>query len=147
MTRHLAFRRTLVTLGVAGTLLGAGLTIRAAASWASTEAPLDVAPVSVASVQDALALERARSDALAAQLRSLESSTADLAKALEAAQSQVGADALTATDLRAALTAAQKKLAKLEASLKAASSRTVTTTRSTSAGSVGDDEHEEEHDD
>ncbi|HEY8238876.1 MAG TPA: hypothetical protein VIF63_05525 [Candidatus Limnocylindrales bacterium] len=151
MTRHIAFRRTLVTLGVVGTLLVAGLTIRTAASWASTQAPLGVAPVSVESVQQALDSERARSDALAAQLRTLDSSTADLAAALDAAEAQVNADALTATDLRSALAAAQSKLAKLEASLKAASSRTTTTrtttTRTTNTDSAEDREDEEEHDD
>jgi len=77
-------RRVIVTLGIVGSLAAAGLTVRAAALWAATAAPLEVAPVSVASVQDALAQERARSAALEAQLASLEASATELQAALEA---------------------------------------------------------------
>lgn len=148
MTANPSFRRLLVTIGVAGSLLVAGLTIRAASLWAASQAPLSVAPVSVESVQQALEQERSRSAALEAQLRELESSTTDLTGALQAAQDRVGADAQTAEDLRASLTAAQDKLAKLEAALKAAARRSTTTVRATtSSGSGGEEEHEDEPDD
>lgn len=136
MTRTTSLRRLLVTIGIAGSLLVAGLTIRAASLWAANEAPLTVAPVSVDSVQQALDQERVRSAALEAQLRSLESSATDLTAALQAAQDQVGADQATAVDLRASLTAAQDKLTKLEAALKAAAVKRATTTVRTTTTST-----------
>lgn len=152
MTSNPSFRRLLVTVGVAGSLLMAGMTIRAASLWAADQAPLSVAPVSVDSVQEALDQERSRSAALEVQLRELEASTADLTAALQAAQDRVGADELTAEDLRASLMAAQAKLTKLEAALKAAAAkRSVTTVRSTTSTTTGggerEDEEEDEHDD
>lgn len=140
-------RRLLVTIGVAGSLLVAGATIRAAALWAANEAPLTVAPVSVESVQQALDQERGRSAALEAQLAELEASTADLTAALTAANARLGTDQATADDLRASLTAAQRKLAKLEAALKAAAAKRAsaavqTTTTTRAVGS--EDEHEDD---
>ena len=120
ITARPAVRRFLVTLGVAGSLLLAGATVRAASLWAATQAPLTVAPASVESVQAALDAERARSAALTSQLQALQASASELSSALVAAQSQVGTDQATADQLRASLTAAQDKLAKLEASITAA---------------------------
>jgi septal ring factor EnvC (AmiA/AmiB activator) len=120
MNATAAFRRLLVTIGIAASLALAGVTIRAASSWAAAEAPLTIAPVSVESVQGALDQERARSAALEAQLASLGASATDLRAALEAAQSQVTTDRTTADQLRASLDAAQHKLASLQAALRAA---------------------------
>jgi septal ring factor EnvC (AmiA/AmiB activator) len=143
MTSNPSLRRLLVTLGVAGSLLVAGLTIRAASLWAANQAPLTVAPVSVQSVQAALEQERSRSAALEAQLAELEASSADLTAALQAAQDRVGEDQATAEDLRASLAAAQDKLTKLEAALKAAAAkRTTTTVRTTTSTSTSSGEHE-----
>jgi septal ring factor EnvC (AmiA/AmiB activator) len=148
MTSNPSFRRLLVTVGVAGSLLMAGMTVRAASLWAANEAPLNVAPVSVDSVQQALDQERTRSAALEAQLRELEGSTADLTAALAAAQARVGVDETTAEDLKASLTAAQDKLAKLEAALKAAATKRATTTVKTTTGTTrSDDGGEHEFDD
>lgn len=148
MTSNPSLRRLLVTVGVAGSLLVAGLTIRTASLWAASQAPLSVAPVSVDSVEQALEQERSRSAALEAQLSELEASTTDLTAALGAAQDRVNADEQTAEDLRASLTAAQEKLTKLEAALKAAAAkRSTTTTRtttSTSSGSYGEEEHDDD---
>lgn len=149
MTSNPSLRRLLVTFAVAGSLLVAGLTIRAASLWAATQAPLTVAPVSVDSVQQALDQERARSAALEAQLRELESSAGDLTAALQTAQERVGADEATAVDLRASLTAAQEKLAKLEKALKAAAAKqsttsTRTTTTSTRSAGSGEVEHDDD---
>jgi chromosome segregation ATPase len=147
MTSNPSLRRLVVTLAVAGSLLVAGLTIRAASLWAADQAPLTVAPVSVDSVQTALEQERTRSAALEAQLRDLESSAADLTAALQAAQDQVGADEATAQDLRASLTAAKEKLAKLEAALKAAAAKQATTSTRAATTTRSDDSGEVEHDD
>ena len=136
MTAQAHVRRLVVTIGVAGSLVAAGVTIRAASIWAAADAPLTVAPVSVTSVQDALDQERARSAALEAQLASLGSSTADLRAALDTAQAQVVADRTTADQLRASLVAAQEKLTSLQAALRAAAQRG-TATSSPGAGSSG----------
>ena len=148
MTTQAYLRRTLVTIGIVGSLVAAGLTIRAASMWAATSAPLIVAPVSVTSVQQALEQERARSATLQTQLAALESSGADLRSALDSAQKQAGVDQATADDLRASLTAAQQKLARLEASLRAASRRSgSTSTAGGSSGGAGDDDGGEHDDD
>jgi chromosome segregation ATPase len=145
MTANPSVRRLLVTIGVAGSLLVAGLTIRTASLWAASQAPLSVAPVSVDSLQQSLEQERSRSSALEAQLKELEGSTTDLIAALEAAQGQVGADEQTAEELRASLTAAQDKLTKLEAALKAAAAKRPTiTTRTTTTTSPSHEDHEDE---
>jgi TolA-binding protein len=137
-----AFRRLLVTIGVAGSLLIAGVTIRAASQWAAIQAPLTVAPVSVESVQRALEAEQSRSAELQAQLAALEGSTSQLSSALAEAQARAGTDQATAEELRTSLTAAQAKLTKLEAALaaaakKAASTRTTTVSSGTGTSSGG----------
>jgi septal ring factor EnvC (AmiA/AmiB activator) len=131
-----AFRRLLVTIGVAGSLLVAGVTIRAAAQWAAVQAPLTVAPVSVESVQRALEAEQSRSAELQAQLAALQGSTSELSSALAEAQARADTDQATAEELRASLTAAQDKLTKLEAALAAAAKKAATTrTTTVSSGS------------
>jgi peptidoglycan hydrolase CwlO-like protein len=135
-----AVRRLLVTIGVAGSLLIAGVTVRAASQWAAIQAPLTVAPVSVESVQAALDQERTRSADLQRQLAALQASTSQLSSALSEAQARVGTDQTTAEDLRASLAAAQDKLTKLQASLAAAakqSTRSGSTTTVTSGSSGG----------
>jgi hypothetical protein len=123
MTANAKLRRLLVTIGIAGSLVAAGVTIRVASMWAAVEAPLTVAPVSVASVQDALVQERERSAALEPQLTSLGSSAEDLRAALDAAAAQGITDRTTADELRASLAAAQQKLTSLQAALRAAARR------------------------
>jgi septal ring factor EnvC (AmiA/AmiB activator) len=115
-----ALRRLLVTIGVAGSLLIAGVTVRAASQWAATQAPLAVAPVSVENLQAALDQERSRSTDLQRQLSALQSSTGQLSSALLEAQSRAGEDQSTAVQLRASLAAAQAKLSTLQASLASA---------------------------
>ena len=147
MTAHAFLRRTLITLGIAASLLAAGLTIRAASMWAATSAPLQIAPASVASIQDALDQERARSAGLEQQLADLESSAAQLRGALDAANTQAGVDQGTADELRASLSAAQQKLSKLEASLRAARTATRAGGSTGAGGSGGSDDGAGEHDD
>jgi septal ring factor EnvC (AmiA/AmiB activator) len=127
MTANTHLRRLLVTLGITGSLVAAGLTIRAASLWAAADAPLSIAPVSVTSVQNALDQERARTASLEAQLATLGSSSGDLNAALEAARQQVVTDRTTADELRTSLAAAQQKLATLEAALGAAARRRAST--------------------
>jgi len=150
MTAHAFLRRTLITVGIAASLLAAGLTIRAASIWAATSAPLSIAPASMTSIQDALDQERARSAGLQQQLADLESSAAQLRGALDAANAQAGVDQTTADDLRASLSAAQQKLSKLEASLRAAraaAARSAGSAGSGGSGGSGGSDDGGEHDD
>ena len=147
--RSTSLRRTAVVLGVALSLLLAVVTVRVAASWAASSAPLAEPPASLSSIEAALAGERARSAALQAQLDSLRASSEQLSSALGAANDRLTLDQSTADGLRTSLAAAQQKLATLEAALKAAAahrssggSTTTTTTRTTTTGGeheVGDD--------
>ncbi|HEX3264753.1 MAG TPA: hypothetical protein VHR16_03710 [Candidatus Limnocylindrales bacterium] len=151
MTFTPALRRIVVTLGLTVAVLGAAGTIVAASRWTESQAPLGIAPVSLQSVQDALAQERQRSAALEVQLASIESASSDLATALAVAKEQLATDAKTATDLRTSLQAAQDRLAKVEEALRAAErARTATVVRSSvtsASGSTGASTGEPEGDD
>lgn len=119
-TTSLPLRRALTMVGVLlALLLGFG-TIRATAAWTAASAPLTVAPVSVSALQDQLATEQARSDALRAQLSALMAQTADLSAALDAADARIASDATAAARLAKDLKAARKRLATLEAAIAAA---------------------------
>ena len=119
MTAKPHVRRPLVILGVLFTLLAAAATVRAASLWVSTSTSLATPPTSISSIEEALAREQSRSQALQGQIDSLAGSSRDLEAALAAANGRVAADQATAADLEASLLAAQAKLAKLEAALKA----------------------------
>jgi chromosome segregation ATPase len=148
MTGARTLRRTAITAGLVGALLVAGLVVRAASSWAAVNAPLSVAPASIESLEGALAQERARSAALQGQLLELQTSSASLESALEAAQDRLGTDQETADGLRHDLAAAQARLAKVEAALRAAAPTTTTSTVSSrGARTQQDDEREEDRDD
>lgn len=118
MTIHSPRIRRIVTVFgvVAALLLGYG-SIRAAAAWTAASAPLTVAPVSVTTLQDRLAVEQARSVDLRLQLQTLNTQSTELTAALEAAQAQITTDTDNATQLAKDLKAAKTKLAKLEASI------------------------------
>ena len=120
MTRSQSARRLATVAGViAALVLGFG-SIRAAAAWTAASAPLTVTPESVAALQAQLAGERDRSAALQQQLDALEAQSTDLAGALDAARTRIGADATHATDLATQLKAAKQRLAKLQATIAAA---------------------------
>ena len=155
MTVHSPRIRRLVTVVgvIAALLLGYG-SIRAAAAWTAASAPLTVAPVSVTTLQDRLAVEQARSVDLRLQLQTLNTQSTELTAALEAAQAQITTDTDNATQLAKDLKAAKKKLAKLEASIAkarlAAQRPTVVVTKTrtvTSASSHHGGEDDDEDDD
>ena len=151
-TTHLIIRRALTIVGVVAVLaLGVG-SIKAAAAWTAASAPLTVAPVSVSILEDKLAAEHARSDALLTQLAELDARSRDLEAALAAAQGRVVADADHAATLEDQLATAKAKLAKLEKAIAKAkrdlrSRQTTTSTTSVTRVSAGSGEHEEEHED
>lgn len=133
-------RRLIVTVGVVASLIAAGATVRAASLWASSKAPLTVAPVSVESVEMALAQEKSRSAVLEDQIASLQASAADLQGALQTAKGRLATDEAAAGELRTSLATAQDKLAKLEAALAAAAkARTRSTSGTSSVGGGTDD--------
>jgi septal ring factor EnvC (AmiA/AmiB activator) len=117
----LALRRTLVTAGVAGSILVGAVTVRAAAAWTASAAPMESPPVTASELSTRLSDAVARSAALDTQIADLTTRTADLAQALASADKRVGADSSTARSLRAQLAAAQKKLAALSKALKSSS--------------------------
>jgi chromosome segregation ATPase len=153
--RHLLVRRIVTLVGVIAVLaLGVG-SIRAAAAWTAASAPLTVAPITVSALETDLANERARSDALRVQLRSLDGHARDLERALAQAQSRVESDTAGATDLEDQLAAATAKLAKLEKAIakakrdlaaRAAAAAAAPRVTTTSTSHEDDDDHEDEED-
>jgi septal ring factor EnvC (AmiA/AmiB activator) len=118
----LGLRRVVVAAGVAICIVGGALTTQAAAQWTALSAPL--APsVSQAELAAQLANEQARSAALDAQVATLTAQSDQLAKALQAAQAQLGTDGKTAAGLQAKLKAAQTKLVAVQKALKVAAAR------------------------
>jgi len=137
MTAHPTIRRVILAIGACVTLGAAAVTVQAASSWTAASAPLDRAPTSVSAIQQQLAQQVSRSAILEDQLAAMRASSDDLAAALSLANNQVSTDQATADQLRAALAAAQAKLATLEASLKAAATKS--TVSRPAAPPVGDD--------
>jgi septal ring factor EnvC (AmiA/AmiB activator) len=142
MNLALMIRRNLVIVGVVSALVLGVATVRAAAVWTAASAPLEEPPAALSSMRDALAQEKERSAALEQQLTDLTQASNDLAAALTAARTQVATDSQTADTLRASLAAAQQKLAKLEAALKAAQSAKVTTVGTTTSTTTTYDDHD-----
>jgi septal ring factor EnvC (AmiA/AmiB activator) len=147
-----AVRRTLTALGVVLSL-GLGIaTIRAAAAWTASAAPLEEAPPSIAELNAALQVERARSQFLLAQLDALSASSAELETALAAAEQRIAQDATDADALNASLADARQRLAKLEASLLAArapapaAAPVAPIAVPTAATRGAHDEHDDDHD-
>ena len=117
MMLKLLVRRALVVAGVAAAIVVGGASIQAAAAWTAATAPLNDPPASLTSIQASLDQEQARSAALEEQLRTLEAASADLAAPPDSAKGQVASDTATAEGLRASPSAAQTKLAQLDAAL------------------------------
>lgn len=124
----LVIRRTLVTVGVAGSLVVGAVTVRAAAAWTASAAPMEAPPISASDLAGKLSDEQARSAALELQIVDLTTRTTDLATALDSATQRIGTDSTAAKTLRAQLAAAQKKLTAVMKALKAASTTPKTTT-------------------
>jgi septal ring factor EnvC (AmiA/AmiB activator) len=120
----LVLRRTFVTAGVLGTLVLGAATVRAAAIWTASAAPMEAPPISPADIAARLNDAAARSAALDQQIADLTKQTMDLATALAKAEKRIGTDSTTARALRAELAAAEKKLAALSRALKGSASHT-----------------------
>ena len=135
MTAKPIVRRPLVILGALLTLFLAVASVEAASQWAAS-ASLAKPPATIASIEAALARATSRSVVLQDQLDAMRASSADLSDALAAANPQVATDQVTADQLQASLAAAQAKLARLEAALKAAGAGGASTTSTKTSGTT-----------
>jgi septal ring factor EnvC (AmiA/AmiB activator) len=158
---HRLARRAIVlgaTIAVVGMAIG---TVRVAADWRAADAPLDVAPVGLDTINAQLVSEQERTGALTDEIGSVATQIADLQAALTAANGQVAGDTDSAESLQAALAAAQRKLKTLQGQLEAAQERLSALNRAAARQAAlnqvakssgggdrdGDDDDEDEHDD
>ena len=156
---HRLARRAFVlgaTVAVVGMAMG---TVKMAADWRAADAPLDVAPVGLDTINAQLVSEQDRTGVLTEEIGSVAGQIADLQAALAAANGQVAGDTKSAESLQAALAAAQHKLDALRGQLKAAQDRLAALNRAaarqaavnqpakSSGGEDRDDDDEDEHDD
>ena len=149
---HRLARRAFVlgaTVAVVGMAMG---TVKVAADWRAADAPLDVAPVGLDTINAQLVSEQDRTGVLTEEIGSVAGQIADLQAALSAANGQVAGDAKSAESLQAALAAAQHKLDALRGQLKAlnraaARQAAVNQSAKSSGGEDRDDDDEDEHDD
>jgi chromosome segregation ATPase len=149
---HPIVRRAATSAGVLLVLFLGIASIRAAAAWTAAAADLEQ-PITTSSLEDQLAVERARSAALATQLHDLVTRSAELEDALAAAEGRITDDADVAAALATQLATARDRLATLEESIRAANARLASSSKSggtTSAAAPArasheDEEHHEEH--
>jgi hypothetical protein len=130
-------RRTLVTVGVALSLVVGLASIQVAAALTAAAAPPPAPPISLDTLKTALAAEQARGADLQAQLDELNGLTASLSAALKDTSSQVGTEGLTAKQLAARLKTAQGKLAAVQALLAKAKAQLAALNGSTKGSSSG----------
>ena len=142
-------RRATIVIALVASLAIGFLAIRAAATWASAAAPLEMTPVAAQALQARLADETARAKALETRLTAITAHAQSVQDALTAAQVRLTADSAHAEDLTAQLATAKAKLAALERSIKAANSVRLTglSTRATTSGGASGGEHEGVDDD
>ena len=107
---------------IASLALGA-MSIRVAADMTAAAAPPSAPPMSLDSLQAALAAEQARGAALQAELVELTAVTDELTAALTSTEGEVQVDGLTAKELRTRLKAADAKLKTVNRLLKDAQRR------------------------
>jgi hypothetical protein len=124
----LTLRRSIVVLATVASIFGGAVAIRAAAGWTALSAPLG-APPDPATLVAQLRNEKARADAITAELSQVVDRATQLQDALAAAKAKADADAKAAAGLAAQLASAQRRLAVLEKQL--------TQQASTSGGSGG----------
>lgn len=160
MSRELIHRlvRRGVVLGATVAVIGVALgTVKVAADWRAADAPLDVAPVGVETINAQLVAETDRASVLAEEIDAVASEIAGLRAAVVVADAQITDDAAGAEAMQARLDAAGKKLETLQGQLRAARDRLAAlnraaqrqaaanaAARSTSSGSRSGDGHEDE---
>jgi peptidoglycan hydrolase CwlO-like protein len=155
MTRQaLLVRRGTTVLAVILALTVGFLAIRVASAWTAASAPLSVSPGSVATLQQQLDAERARTAALTAEIERLVADSDQLSAAVEAARAQIGQESEHTAQVSADLEAAQSRLRDLEKAIldaRAALARqrttAITTTTIQAAPAREHDDEDEERED
>lgn len=174
MTRSTLTRiaRRVAVLAATGAVLGIAVgTVQLAATWRVAEAPLDVAPVGMTTIDAELAAESERAAGIEARLMGVAGQVSELQAAVLAAGGTVDGDTQAAKALREQLAVAKGKLAGMQKQLRAAqarlealndaAARQAALNRRAASGGSGpggaedrddddhedDDEEEEEHDD
>ncbi len=130
-------RRSVVVLGVAASLLLGLTSIRVAADLAAAAAPPPAPPISLQTLKAQLTAEQDRATGLEQQLADLLDVTGQLTEALDATQTQVVDDGLTAAELQDRLKAAKTKLAVVNGLLDKAKARLAALGAATAGLSVG----------
>jgi septal ring factor EnvC (AmiA/AmiB activator) len=126
MSRELVnrmLRRGLVLGASIAVIVAAAGTVKVAADWRAADAPLDVAPVGVETINARLVSETDRAGVLAEEIDTVAAQIDDLRSAVASADQQVTDDTEGAQALQAELAAAAKKLETLQGQLKAANER------------------------
>jgi septal ring factor EnvC (AmiA/AmiB activator) len=116
-------RRAAVVVGTIAVIGVAAGTVRVAADWRSASAPLDAAPVSMATINDAAAVEQGRAADITAQMDGVAQQVSSLQAALITASGGVTSDTTNAQGLQDQLAAAKAKLTSVQKQLKAAQIR------------------------
>lgn len=122
MIRRVA--RKAVVAGATAAVLGAGMvTVQVASDWRAASAPLDAAPVSASSINDAMAAQQARAQQLVAQIDQVAFQLNEIRSAVGVANGAIASQNGTAAAVGDQLKAAQSKLTALQAQLKSAQQR------------------------
>jgi septal ring factor EnvC (AmiA/AmiB activator) len=153
-------RRGLVLGASIAVIAAAAGTVKVAADWRAADAPMDVAPVGVETINAQLVSETDRARVLAEEIDAVAAQIADLRSAVASADQQVTDDTEGAKALEVELAAAAKKLETLEGQLRAANERLSAlnraaarqaaanaAARSSSSGSGGESEDDDEDED
>lgn len=116
-------RRAAVLAATAAVIAVGVVSVQLATQWRAEAAPLDVAPVSMQTINDQVAAEADRSAQLSDQIDEVAASLTNLKTALLAADGSIGSDQQTAEVLRTDIATAGVKLETLKSQLKAAQTR------------------------
>ncbi len=116
-------RRAAVVVGTIAVIGVAVGTVQVAAEWRAASAPIDTAPVSMATIDDAAAVEQGRADDITAQMDGVAQQVSSLQAALITANGGVTTDTANAQGLEEQLAAAKAKLTSVQKQLKAAQTR------------------------
>lgn len=148
-------RRSAIVLALAASVVAAVLTIRIAATWTASAAPMSVRPPDAAQLIARLEGERERAHGLVERLAAMSDQAEELRVALAAARDKARADAATAEELTGQLERARQRLSSLQEQLAAAAAvptvtitaaGTGTTILAQNGGGEGDEADEDDHD-
>lgn len=146
----LSLRRTIVFLGAVLALYAGAFAIRSAAGWSGQSQPLAEAPPDAAALTAQLVDERARAQALAAQLEQATAHSRELVDALAAVTDKAARDARSAHQLSRQLDEARARLEALQRQLAtrpAPPTAVILAAPSTSGSGPSEPDDDEDHED